>query len=107
MAVHWNDRGFEEILKSAGVAAATNGVAEQVAANVRAQGIRVGDRDGGKHEDALPVEVKSSTTDDMRNDRVKASVVLAHASGQAVQAKHGALTRAAAEAGLNVKGAQK
>jgi hypothetical protein len=39
-------------------------------------------------------------------DRAHAVVVLAHAAGDAVQAKHGALSKAAAEAGLDFKGAR-
>lgn len=73
--------------------------AEAVAKNIEALGIGVGDRDGGKHEIPLPVKVELSTT-----DRAHALVVLAHPAGIAVQAKHGALTKAASEAGLQVKG---
>jgi hypothetical protein len=45
------------------------------------------------------VKVKLSTT-----DRAHAEVILAHPAGIAVQAKHGALTKAASQAGLEVKG---
>lgn len=79
---------------------ATREAAEAVADNVRSQGIRVGDQDGGSYEVPLPVAVSMYET-----DRAHAVVVLEHAAGDAVQAKHGALTKAAAEAGLDVRGA--
>jgi hypothetical protein len=72
--------------------------ADQIARAVQRQGIRVGDRDGGSRERELPVLVSSSVT-----DRAKSTVVLAHPAGLAVQAKHGALTKAAAEAGMQVR----
>lgn len=97
--VKLNSAGVASFLKSAEVRRATHEAAEAVAANVRAQDIKVGDRDGGKHEIDLPVKVYEGTT-----DRAAARVVLAHPSGLAVQAKHGALTKAAAQAGLDVKG---
>lgn len=97
--VRLNSKGIAAILKSPPIHAAVQAAAEQVAANVKAQGIKVGDRDGGPRERELPVEVTSTTT-----DRAKARVTLAHAAGAAVQAKHGALTKAAREAGLDVRG---
>ena len=93
-----NHAGIAAILKSAPVAAATKRAAETVAQNVRDMGIKVGDVDGGKHEVDLPVTVTMSTT-----DRAHANVTLAHPAGEAVQAKHGALTKAAAQAGLDVR----
>lgn len=100
-------RGMEAIAKGAQVSAAVKDAAEAVKANVEAMNIGVGDKDGGAHEYDLPVKVYGpDDTDDMRYfDRAAARVVLAHASGEAVQAKHGALTKAAAEAGLKVRGA--
>jgi len=74
-------------------------VAEQVANNIRGMGILVGDRDGGPREQPLPVKVETDVT-----DRARATVVITHPAAIAVQAKHGALTRAAAAAGLDVKG---
>jgi hypothetical protein len=97
--VKLNGRGIEELLKSAQIDAATKEAAEEVANNVRDMGIKVGDKDGGAHEYDLPVEVFPHTT-----DRAHVVVALAHPSGEAVQAKHGALTKAAAQAGLDVKG---
>lgn len=99
MAVRLNKAGVAQILKSSELQRAVTAAAEQVADNVRAQNIKVGDRDGGKHEVDLPVKVSSSTT-----DRARATVTITHPAGQAVQAKHGALTKAAAQAGLDVRG---
>lgn len=97
--VRLNSPGVAEFLKSAGVRAAIAQAAEAVADNVRAQDIKVGDRDGGKHEVKMPVKVTANTT-----DRAHANVTITHPAGLAVQAKHGALTKAAAQAGLDVKG---
>lgn len=97
--VRLNGPGIRAILKAPAMQRATQAAAEAVAANVEAQNIRVGDRDGGKHEYDLPVSVKMVTT-----DRAHAIVALSHPSGAAVQAKHGALTKAAAQAGLDVGG---
>jgi hypothetical protein len=97
-------RGLEEIAKSSRMGAAVREAAEAVADNVRGQGIRVGDRDGGSSEEDLPVVVYGpDDTNDMRLDRAQARVVLAHAAGDAVQAKHGALSKAATQAGLDFK----
>lgn len=92
-------RGVAELLKSPTIDAATREAADAVAAHVRDMGIRVGDKDGGRHEYDLPVDVQMVTT-----DRAHAIVALTHPAGQAVQAKHGALTKAAAQAGLDVGG---
>lgn len=74
-----------------------NALAQKIADNARAQGIRVGDRDGGPAEYDVPVTVSSYTT-----DRAAAAVTIAHPAGLAVQAKHGLLTKAAAGAGVKV-----
>ena len=50
-------RGIAALLKSAPIDAATKAAAEAVADNVRGMGIRVGDKDGGRHEVPLPVKV--------------------------------------------------
>lgn len=97
--VRLNHSGIAALLKSDEMRKLVQDAAEEIADNVRSQAIHVGDRDGGKHEDPMPVKVSTHTT-----DRARASVVLAHPSGIAVQAKHGALTRAASRAGLEVKG---
>ena len=85
-------------LKDDDVRTAVRDLAEKVKSNVETQGIKVGDRDGGAHEYDLPVTINSQTT-----DRVREVVVLPHAAGLAVQAKHGVLTKAASDAGLEVK----
>lgn len=94
-----NRAGVAQILKSTEMHRAVQATAEKVAQNVRDQNIKVGDRDGGKHEYDLPVKVTMTTT-----DRAHANVTITHPAGQAVQAKHGALTKAAAQAGLDVRG---
>jgi hypothetical protein len=99
--VRLNSVGVAAVLRSDAMHRAVEDAAEAVADNVRAQGITVGDKDGGSHEYALPVTVRMSTT-----DRAHANVTLAHPAGQAVQAKHGSLTKAAAQAGLDVKGSE-
>lgn len=97
--VKLDSRGIRAILESSAMHRATQDAAEKVADAVRAQNIKVGDKDGGRHEVDLPVTVEMTTT-----DRAHAWVTLAHPSGQAVQAKHGALTKAAGRSGLDVKG---
>lgn len=69
-----------------------NALAHRIAANVRAQGLTVSDGE------EMPVTVDEYTT-----DRGAASVTITHPAGLNVQAKHGALTRAAAEAGVEVR----
>lgn len=91
--------GIGGLLKSTEMHRAIQEVTEQVAKNVEALGITVGDRDGGSHEYALPVKSDVTTT-----DRAHGQVILAHPAGIAVQAKRGALTKAASQAGLEVKG---
>lgn len=73
--------------------------ANRIASHIRAEGIRVGDRDGGPREYELPVEVREGVYD----GRAYADVVITHPSGAAVQAKHGVFTRAAAAERLIVK----
>lgn len=95
--VRLNHVGVAQILKGPMMHAAVKNAAERVAANVRAMNIKVGDHPGGPLERDLPVTVQMVTT-----DRAHANVTIAHASGEAVQAKHGALTKAAQQAGLDV-----
>lgn len=90
--------GIAALLKSGEMQALVNEAAEQIAGNIRSQGVTVGAFHGAG-EIPLPVEVSTMTT-----DRAHASVTLAHPAGVAVQAKHGALTKAASEVGLPVKG---
>ena len=95
-------RGLEEVATSREMHSAVNQAARAVAENVEAQGIRVIGEPG---EIPLPVVVREDeTTRGLRVNRASAAVQLNHASGQAVQAKHGALSRAAASAGLRLKG---
>lgn len=95
--IRLDSKGIAQILTSTAMHRAVHEAAERVADNVRGQGIKVGDRDGGPRERDLPVKVEMTTT-----DRAKGRVTIAHPAGQAVQAKHGALTKAAREAGLDV-----
>jgi len=96
--VKLNNAGVREMLRSTGMHRVIQDKAEEVAAKVRDQGIKVGDKNGGQRETELPVEVEVGTT-----DRARGVVLLTHASGLAVQAKHGALTKAASAAGLQVR----
>ena len=86
--------GIAQVAKSREVREVVNQLAERLADAVRSQGIRV---EGG-NEIPLPVEVREQTT-----DRARAQVAITHPSGKAVQAKRGALTKAAASVGLRVK----
>ena len=96
--IRLNHAEVARILKAAPMVAAVKDAADKVAQNVRDMGIKVGDKDGGSHEVDLPVTVTMVTT-----DRAHANVTLAHPAGMAVQAKHGPLTKAAAQAGLDVR----
>lgn len=89
--------GIAALLKSGPMQALVQSAAEAIADSVRSQGITVGAFKGGAGEIALPVTVSTTTT-----DRAHASVTLAHPAGTAVQAKHGALTKAASAAGVSV-----
>lgn len=89
--VRLNSRQVEAEMKSPAMRRELDALADQIAANVRRQNITVSDG-------PIPVEVREGTT-----DRARAQVVLAHAAGLAVQAKYGALTKAAAQAGLEVR----
>lgn len=100
-SVRLNSAGIRAILTSTAAHRAVQAAAEAVAENVRGQNIGVGDQDGGPREVELPVTVSVTTT-----DRAKALVTIAHPAGIAVQAKHGALTKAAGQVGLDVRGAQ-
>lgn len=91
--VRLDHRGIGQQLKSSEMGEVVEATAETIAENVRSQGLTV---ESGA---ALPVEVDTYTT-----DRSAASVMLAHAAGLGVQAKYGALTKAASASGLEVKG---
>lgn len=89
--VRLDHAGLAQALKSAEMAEAVRARADEVAENARGQGLTAS---GGE---SIPVEVEEYTT-----DRAAASVTLAHAAGMGMQAKYGVLTKAAAEAGLEV-----
>jgi hypothetical protein len=91
--------GVGRIMRSAEMHRTIQDATEEVARRVDARGIQVGDRDGGPAEDEIPVKTGVITT-----DRAHGTVTLAHPSGLAVQAKHGLLTKAAADLGLDVGG---
>lgn len=97
--LHLDHAGLMAALEQRGVIDAVDKMAEKVAERVRAQGITVGDRDGGSHEYPLPVEASQ-----YHSDRPRASVTIKHPAGLAVQAKHGALSKAAADCGLELNG---
>jgi hypothetical protein len=81
---------FDEIAKTRAMQNGLKEAGEAVKDNVERLGIWVEHEPG---DIRLPVEV----SDD-------GSVTITHPSGLAVQSKHGALTKAAAEAALNVGG---
>lgn len=88
-----NHSGIAEILQSTGMHRLVQEATETVAAAAEGSGVMV---DNDRVE--VPVIWDVDTT-----DRAHGIVTLAHASGRAVQAKHGLLNRAAAAAGLEVK----
>ncbi|OZV74771.1 hypothetical protein CA850_29785 [Micromonospora echinospora] len=81
--------GVRAILKSEGVGALIDGATEAVRAQVASHQSVVRHR--------MPVDA-----DRYQTDREAGAVTIAHAGGLAVQAKYGALTQAAAAAGLEV-----
>ena len=96
-------KGLEEVATSSEMRALMHDAAETMAENVRAQNIRV---EGVPGDIALPVKVYDDVTKGLKVNRAVSRVVLAHASGQAVQAKHGALSKAASSAGLKLRGSR-
>ena len=89
MPIRLDHRGIAEILKSDVVRAEIDRLAGEIARKVEADPSVV------KHH--VPVTVESYTT-----DRAAAAVLLKSAAGLGVEGKHGVLTRAAAESGLEV-----
>lgn len=79
--------GVREVLKGQEVRDLVDGYAQQVADNLKAL-VRSG----------VPIEVRKYTT-----DRGAATVVVQDVRGMAWQARDGIVTRAAAQAGLEVK----
>ena len=96
MSITLDKAGLAAIAKSAEVRQVVDDAANRIADEVRGQNIEVGAFKGGG-KIPLPVDVRKETT-----DRASAAVVLAHPAGIAVQAKHGALTKAASAVGLEV-----
>lgn len=92
--VNLNHAGIASILQSPTMQRLIRVKAEQVATKVRGMGIYV---EGG--DVPLPVTVESEVT-----DRAKSRVVVPHPAGEAVQAKSGVLTKAAAQSGMDVGG---
>jgi hypothetical protein len=86
--------GVSEILTSPQVAEAVHQAAEKVAEAARAQGRRVASGE------PLPVEVIT----DPGTDRAGTSVAVRHPAGVGMEARHGALKRAADAVGLEVHG---
>jgi hypothetical protein len=94
--VHLNEAALERILKRPQVDDAVKRLGEEIAQRVRGMHIPVGDVDDANGQSTtieLPVIVSDA-----------GNVILAHPAGIAVQAKYGALTKAAAEIGLEVHG---
>ena len=83
--------GVREILKGPDIRQTIDGLASEIAANVRALG-----------PSGTPIEVRGYTT-----DRGAATVVVADARAMSWQARDGILTRAAGFAGLEVKAWQR
>jgi hypothetical protein len=81
-------RGVREVLKSPEVAAMVNGVAHRIANNAR----------GRLPDPSATVVVRAYTT-----DRDAASVTVQDVRAMAWQAREGILTRAAGEAGVEVR----
>lgn len=93
-----DQKGIQEIAKGLAMQRAIKLKTDQVVRGIQAMGIRVGGFKGDGGEIDLPVKAEYDIS-----DRARGSVILAHPAGQAVQAKSGALTKAAAQAGLEVK----
>lgn len=92
--VKLNSPGIAALLKSREMERLVTDAAEEIADTIRDSGAFV-DENGVP----LPVDVGIYFT-----DRARASVLLAHPSGAAAQAKDGVLTRAAAANGHQVSG---
>ena len=97
--IHWDHDALIRGLDTRQMAAAVDRAAEAIAEKVRAHSGWDGLVDGLPGSVDMPVTVTA-----YKSDRPRASVFLAHPSGLAVQAKHGALTRAASDLGFEVNG---
>lgn len=94
--VRVNPAAVKAVLRSPETTKALEAEAQRIASRVTSLGIQVGDEDGGPAEIPIPVKVAA--------DDGHAYVTLAHPSGLAVQAKHGALTKSASGPGVAVTG---
>jgi hypothetical protein len=94
--INWSRAGLLAALNTEAVEARVAEVAEELADRV--QDGWDGHVEGIPGDIEIPVKVGVYKT-----DRPRASVHLAHPSGLAVQAKYGALTKAAADLGLEVQ----
>lgn len=95
MALHLNESALGRVTDDR-IGPLTLEAAVQIALAVRRQRLKVSSGGGGPTKTDLPVRV-------FKRDDGTATVVLAHPSGVAQQAKHGPLTRAAAALGLEVR----
>jgi hypothetical protein len=84
--VRLDHRGLAQLLKSAPMRGLVSGATESVASRLRGM------------EPDYPVTSQVVTT-----DRAHGIVAIAHPAGEAIQAKRGSLTKAAAQAGFTVK----
>lgn len=89
--------GLGQVMKSREVAAAVEDLAQKVAGNINARGLSA-DSAGQSSGSLLRAEVDTYTT-----DRAAAAVWVKHPAALAMQARHGLFTRAAADAGMEVK----
>lgn len=94
--VKLNHAGLAAILQSGEMRALVDEAAAKVVSAAQGQGVQVNGHHGEKVD--LPVTVTAGTS-----DRARSTVALAHPAGEAVQAKYGTLTKAAAAAGLEVR----
>lgn len=98
MAVRLNSKGIQEVAKSDAMQRVIRALAEDVADNINRAGYTAssGASDSGAE---LHAEVEMQET-----DRARAVVKVNHPAALAFQAKHGMFTRAASEAGVEVRG---
>lgn len=92
MSIRYNPAFEAEVRRSREMTRALEEAAHAVESNAQGLGIRV---EGIPGDVALPVDVTDGDGE--------AFVTITHPSGEAVQAKHGALTKAATQAGLSLQ----
>lgn len=95
--VHIDEAAIRRLARRPDVRAATRKLAQRVAGRVEAQHITVGDLQADGVENIVDIPVIVSDTEEVQ-------VILAHPAGIAVQAKYGALTKAASAEGIHVGG---